>query len=144
MGVPYAMAAQSNSGCVPAGVVAEIMELPHAVLPVGSDGTKVGVSVGGVADVLGGGEADGVSWATSAGPTVIVMRYPIGATSPQLAPVSSHSDPIGPTISSVATPRVEAVNAVQDALSGHGGVPAGWLGVSTAGSDVVGVCHATS
>ena len=85
------MAAQSSSGSVPAGVVAEIMELPQAVLPVGNDGTTVGVGVGGVAGVLGGGEADGVSWANSAEPTVIVIRYPIGATAPQLAPASSHS-----------------------------------------------------
>jgi hypothetical protein len=39
------MPAQSNSGSVPAGVVALIRELPHAVLPVGNDGVKVGVGV---------------------------------------------------------------------------------------------------
>lgn len=76
--------------------------------------------------------------------TAIVIGYAIGATAAQLLPVSSHRIPIGPMISSLATPIVAAVNAVQVAQSGHGGNPTGSSGVSTAGSDEVGVCQGTS
>src|SRR5450631_225845 len=76
--------------------------------------------------------------------TVTEMSYPIAATPTQFAPASSQRIPLGPPIRSLATPNVAARNAVQVAWAGHDGKPLGSSGLSTVGSDEVGVRHGTS
>src|SRR5450432_3663102 len=76
--------------------------------------------------------------------TLTEMSYPIAATPTQFAPASSQRIPLGPPIRSLATPIVAPRNAVQVAWAGHDGKPLGSSGLSTVGSDEVGVRHGTS